>query len=167
MDEADAEPEEYEALFRAEYPGILRTAYAVVGDRRSAEEVTQEAFARLYVRWERVSRYDRPGAWVRRVAIRLAGRHRGTHRPTVERPDGPAPTSGLDRDEHLDLLAALSRLSPAQRAAVVLHYLHDLPVAQVAAELGCRESTARVHLHRARQHLAAVLAESEVTSGDR
>jgi RNA polymerase sigma factor (sigma-70 family) len=154
----------YEALFRREYPAILRTAFAVVGDRRTAEEVTQEAFARLYVRWDKVSGYDRPGAWVRRVAIRVAVRRRVSRPLALEAaPASPA----LPLDDRIDLHAALRALSPMQRAAVVLHYLHDLPVAQVAAELGCRESTVRVHLHRARQHLAAVLSESEVPSGDR
>ncbi|HEX2031074.1 MAG TPA: sigma factor, partial [Actinomycetota bacterium] len=61
-------------LFREEYPSIVRTAYLMLGDREAAEDVAQEAFARLFARWGKVSRYDRPGAWVRRVAIRLSAR---------------------------------------------------------------------------------------------
>lgn len=148
--------EGYDELFRAEYDAIVRAAFLVTGDAEVAAEVAQEAFAELYVRWRRVRRYDRPGAWLRRVAIRRAvkvrerdrARNRLTH-VAVEPPPG----------DGLDLSAALAALSPAQRAAVVLHYYEDLSVAETADVLGCAPSTASVHLHRARTRLADVLGE--------
>lgn len=143
-------------LFREEYPRIVRTAYLMVGEREAAEDIAQEAFARLYARWARVSRYDRPGAWVRRVAIRLAARaiQRRRFIPLVEPPAVPA---GRDPDLH----RALLQLPHAQRAAVVLHYLEDRPVDDVAALMGCSPSTAKVHLHRGRKRLAALLGEED------
>lgn len=74
--EDGAELDGYAILFRREYPSILRMSYAIIGDRQAAQEVCQEAFARLYANWARVGGYERPGAWVRRVAIRLAVRQR-------------------------------------------------------------------------------------------
>ena len=153
--ETDTESE-FAWLFRDEYPAIVRTAYLMLGDRAAAEDVAQEAFARLYARWRRVSRYERPGAWVRRVAIRLASRARRRPAALQLSHDAPGPVqAGPDPD----LQRALLALPANQRAAVVLHYLGDLPVAEVAELMGVAPSTARVHLHRARKRLATLLGE--------
>ena len=61
-------------LFHREYGPIMQTVYLLVGNRETAEEICQEAFVQLLRHWPNVLGYDRPGAWVRRVAIRLAGR---------------------------------------------------------------------------------------------
>jgi RNA polymerase sigma-70 factor (sigma-E family) len=143
-------------LFRDEYPSIVRTAYLMLGDREAAEDVAQEAFVRLYARWSRVSRYDRPGAWVRRVAIRLAVRAR---RRAATLPLQAEQLGHQEAPGDPDLRRALLALPAKQRAAVVLHYLEDLPVADVAELMGCAVSTAKVHLHRARKRLALELGE--------
>lgn len=65
---------EYAWFFRAEFPGVLRTVFLIVHDRGRSEDVTQEAFIQLLAHWKKVSRYERPDAWVRRVAIRHAVR---------------------------------------------------------------------------------------------
>src|SRR3954466_14123375 len=62
---------DYEHVYLAEYDRIVRTVYLVVRAAGRAEDLTQEAFVRLYLQWGKVGRYERPGAWVRRVAIRL------------------------------------------------------------------------------------------------
>ena len=151
--------DQFEDLFVREYPSIFRSAYLVVGDRDLAREITQEAFTRLLLRWNRVRGYDRPGAWVRLVAVRLARRTRD--RRVVEASvltcselavNGP---SAL----RLDVDAAILQLPRAQRAAVVLYYLDDRPIDEVASVLGFRPATARVHLHRARARLAELLGE--------
>ena len=153
--EADADSA-FAWLFRDEYPAIVRTAYLMLGDREAAEDVAQEAFVRLYARWRRVSGYDRPGAWVRRVAIRLASRARRRPSTLSLLPEQPGRS---DPQADPDLRRALLSLPPSQRAAVVLHYLEDLPVAQVAETMGVATSTAKVHLHRARKRLATLLGE--------
>jgi RNA polymerase sigma-70 factor (ECF subfamily) len=61
----------------------------------------------------------------------------------------------------LDVRAAIAELPAAQRAAVVLRYMHDLSVLEVAATLGCAEGTAKTHLSRARKTLAARLGEED------
>ena len=64
--------DEYAAFYRAEFPHVVRTSYLIVHDRQRAEEIAQEAFIQLLIHWGKVSRYEQPGAWVRRVAIRIA-----------------------------------------------------------------------------------------------
>jgi DNA-directed RNA polymerase specialized sigma24 family protein len=63
---------EFDWLFAEEFPAVMRSVYLIVHDLDRAEDITQDAFVQLLRHWKKVSRYDRPGAWVRRVAIRLA-----------------------------------------------------------------------------------------------
>ena len=151
---------DYTAFFRDEFAGVLRTIELMLRDHGRAEEITQDAFVQLYLNWAKVSRYDRPEAWVRRVAVRLVTR--SVRRERLWRlirgqliPSEPAPPS-----RH-DLGGAIRQLSGGQRAAIVLHYYEDRPVAEVAMILGCSESTARVQLHRGRRRLAQLLGESD------
>lgn len=64
--------EPFESFFRREFPKMVAVAYAISGSRWAAEELAQEACLRAYRSWETVARYDRPGAWLRRVTINLA-----------------------------------------------------------------------------------------------
>ncbi len=144
----------FEELFRDQYPAVLRDVVFVVSDRDLAKEITNEAFTRLYARWARISRYDKPGAWARRVAIRLALRReerRQRESPEVER------CQEGDHALAMDVRTAVRQLPPQQRAAVMLHYFDDLPVAEVARLIGCREGTAKAHLHQARARLGSLL----------
>lgn len=157
--------EDFDELFRREYSAVWRSVVLIVGDREVAQEVCQEAFAAAFSHWAKVSRYERPGAWVRRVAIRHAIRvaSRDRKRERVARAVAEDRTSerrtddAWNSDVHDELVAVLKQLSPNQRAAVVLHHLQDLTVSDVAADLGCSVSTASVHLHRGRSRLAELL----------
>ena len=160
---------EFEELFDAEFPAVVRSVFVVCQDLGRAEDVAQEAFLELLRHWGRVSRYDRPGAWVRRVAIRKAVQvtKREARRPrferraaetTVEADKQPAPFGD-------DGLWALVRSLPAQqRAVVALFYYEDLTVEDVAGVLGCSPSTVKVHLHRARQTLRTRVSRTEGSS---
>jgi RNA polymerase sigma factor (sigma-70 family) len=154
---ADAE---YTWLFRNEFPAVVRTAYLIVHDRQGAEDVAQQAFAQLLVHWRKVSKYERPEAWVRRVAIRLAARavRRDRVRELLhQQVEPPAPPASLD----MDLVRALKALPPQQRAAVALFYFEDRPVQEIAHILNCSESTAKAHLFKARGKLASLLREDD------
>ncbi len=158
--------EEFQWLFGAEYPAVLRTTYLVLHDRQRAEEITQDAFVQLLRHWDKVRDYDSPQAWVRRVAIRLAVRdvRRERTRTRLTRREATlasteTPRTGLDRD----LLAAIQSLPPQQRSVVVLFYYEDRPMDEIAEIVGCSPSTGWVHLHKARRRLGALLAE-EVNS---
>lgn len=146
----------FEELFREQYPSVLRDVVFVVGDRDLAKEIVNEAFTRLYSRWRRVSRYDKPGAWVRRVAIRLAVRQEGRRRREVVDQE-----ASVEHDSHTgpDVRSAVRQLPSQQRAAVMLHYFDDLPLADVAGVLGCREGTVKAHLYQARAKLAPLLSD--------
>lgn len=153
------EEAEFTAFFRVEFPRVVRTVSLLVGDRAVAEEIAQEAFVSLYDHWRKVSRYERPEAWVRRVAIRMAGRvsRRERMRQALERrfPTAETAPSATERDG--DVYAAVRLLPLKQRTAVVLFYFEDRPVAEVADLLECSQATARVHLHKARRRLAEAL----------
>ncbi len=160
--EAGGEPS-FEDIFTRDFPRVARTIHHIVGDRARAEEVTQDAFLELLRHWRTVASYDRPDLWVRRVAIRKAQRerHRAWRRVELERTtvadetvDAPTPAP--------EVLAAVRRLAPRQRAVVVLFYFEDRPMTEIADILGCSESTGWSQLHTARRHLAAALSE-EVT----
>jgi RNA polymerase sigma factor (sigma-70 family) len=149
---------EYEWLFRAAYPRVKRTVAMILRDGDLAEDVTQEAFLKLLQHWRTVGAYERPDAWVRRVAIRLAVRQakRDAGRRALERV-GDTPREPSEPD--LDLAEAIATLAPMQRACVVLFYFDDQPVAEVARLLVVSDSTVKQHLHRARSRLAEVLGE--------
>jgi len=150
---------EFTAFFRTEFPRVVRTVTLVLGDRGRAEEIAQDAFVQLFDHWRKVSRYELPEAWVRRVAIRMANRtaHREHRRRVLEDRAAPVETTpGLDTAD-ADIYAAVRRLPLSQRTAVVLFYFEDRPVAEIADLLGCAPATARVHLHKARRRLAATL----------
>ncbi len=151
---------DFDTVFRREFAAITRTTYLIVHDWAVAEEIAQDAFLQLFRKWPRVSRYDRPGAWVRRVALRMAVKaaRREQRRDGLERSAAEAPAgqpTGVDDD----ITRAVGQLPGAQRAAVVLFYFEDRPVLEVADLLGCSPATAKVHLHRGRLRLADLLGE--------
>ncbi|MBK5228921.1 MAG: SigE family RNA polymerase sigma factor [Actinobacteria bacterium] len=150
---------EFAMFFRTEYPGVVRTAYLVLHDREAANDVAQDAFAKILSHWGRVSRYDRPDAWVRKVAVRMAIKLARRQRLHVAAGTQPEPTTE-QAPVDLDLMRAIRALPAAQRAAVVLFYFEDRPVAEVAEIMDCSASTAKVHLHRARRRLSEQLGEA-------
>jgi RNA polymerase sigma-70 factor (ECF subfamily) len=153
--------EAFVKLFRSEYPTMERLAYLMTGERDAARELAQEAFARAYASWGRVGGYDRPGAWVRRVLIRLAGRQRDRRAREFASADD-APTELPELEETSVMVRELVLQLPLkQRAAVVLTYYEGLPSAEVAEIIGCSDATVRVHLHKARRTLGERLAVDE------
>lgn len=152
---------EFSEFFRREFERLVRTMYLVLHDQQSAEDVAQDAFGQLYLNWVKVSGYDNPQAWLRRIAIRMAVRvaRREESRRALTR--GQSPRS-LPPERDLDLAAALRALPAQQRAAVALHYYEDMSAEEVGVLLGCSASTVRTHLLRARARLAELLADEEV-----
>lgn len=159
--------DDYTAFFKAEYERVVRTVELILGDHEASLDVAQDAFARLYRSWHRVSRYEQPSAFVRRIAINLAisclRRRRVQEKALGKLLPGTTEITVSDDS----ILGAVRQLPPAQRAAVVLFYFEDQPVSEVARIMDCSESTARVHLHKARAKLAVLLPDgSEERSAD-
>jgi RNA polymerase sigma-70 factor (ECF subfamily) len=158
-----ADPEGFEEFYTATVGRLVGQLFPVTGDLHEAEEVVQEAFARASTRWGRIRDYDRPEAWVRRVAMNLAadrGRRLQRQARALLRTGPPAvvPAASV---EALALAEALRTLPMRQRQAIVLHHLVDLPVEEVAAILDIRTGTVKSLLARGRKALAATLGEPE------
>ena len=149
-----------EAFFDDHYERVRRSLAVAFGDAGLAEELAQDAFTRALANWRRVSEMERPAGWVYVVALR-AGRRR--RRPEAARPSAePASVDIADavaRD--VTLGASIARLPERQRIALVLRYLADLPVADVAAAMGCAVGTVKSTLHTALERLGVELREQE------
>lgn len=159
----DAE-REFAEYFAARGQALRRTAYALCGDWHAAEDLVQSTFVRLYRHWRTIHR-PTIDAYARRTLLNLflSGR-RGAWREQVvpEVPERPTAVSGSE--DRIDLARALAALSPRQRAMVVLRYLEDLPVAEVAELVGVAEGTVKSQTARGVQALRAALGDG-VLSG--
>ena len=122
---------------------LVGQLFPVTGDLHEAEEVVQEAFTRAAARWSRLRDYDVPEAWVRRVAMNLVtDRARTLRRHTKAMLKLRPPPEALPVSvEALALAQALRTLPVRQRQVLVLHYLVDLPVEEVAHTLGMPNGT--------------------------
>ncbi len=147
-----------ESLFRAHYRTLVRSLALISGgDRDAAADAVGDAFLQLEQNWDRISTYEDPAAWIRRVALnQLSNRRRSLARGTRallrlqsqrdETPQGIRATDLVLKDE-------LGRLPLKQRTAVVLFYFADLSVAEVAEAMSITEGAVNQHLHRARETL--------------
>jgi RNA polymerase sigma-70 factor (ECF subfamily) len=148
---------DFDAFYAATAKRLVATVYAMTGNLAEAEDAVQEAYARAWQRWDRLTREGDPLPWVRTVASRLAIStwRRTRSRLRAQLRHGPAPdVPGLSADR-VALVAALRKLNPDQRRAVVLHHLLDLPVEEVARETGVSSGAVRTRLSRARRLLGA------------
>ena len=154
-----ADNPEFDAFYQAAFPRLVGQLGLITGDLAEAEDLVQEALARASARWSRLRAYDVPEAWVRRVALNLAAdrTRRVRRRLAALARIGPPPLVPPLSEDALVVAAALRTLSLAHRQVLVLHYLADLPVDQIAAELGIPSSTVRGRLARARRVLATQL----------
>lgn len=156
-------PVTLEALFTQSYRSIVQALALVGGDLAAAEDATQEAFAQAWVHWSRISRYDNPGAWVRRVAInKLRNAHRSRLRgeAAVHRLAHEAASVPPGEPES-DLVLGLQRLPYKQRLCAVLFYVDGLSTGEVAHTMGISQGSVSQHLNRARKALRTFL---EVTA---
>ena len=158
---------DFDGFFLRELPRLVAMLTALTGQRAVAEELSQEALLRAHVRWNRISRYDSPSAWVRRTAINLANNawaRRRTEARLVNRLGALPPARESAVVDH-EFWATVRQLPDRQATAVVLHYLDDLSVRDVAAAMGCAEGTAKAHLHKGRANLALLLDNPETNHG--
>ncbi|HET9761587.1 MAG TPA: SigE family RNA polymerase sigma factor [Nocardioidaceae bacterium] len=154
--------EAFDEFYAASFARLVGQVYALVGDRDEAQECVQEAFVRAWSHRRQLDRDRSPEAWVRTTAHRLAiSRWRRTVRGRR------APDRALQPDqrgtppdaERVALVEALRQLPEPQRRALVLHHVCDLPVHEVAAEVGAPEGTVKARLSRGRAALRTVLGD--------
>lgn len=152
-----SEQADFEAWVRARSASLARTAYLLTGDVHLAEDLVQDALARVAQHWRRVRSEGEPDAYVRVVLHRLAvdrWRRRsarpaevlsGTH---LELGSEPA-----DVERRLVLRDALARLTAKQRAVLSLRFYEDLTEVRTAEVLGCTVSTVKSQTRRALQRI--------------
>ncbi len=156
--------ERFEAVYRASYSRLVGQLSVVTTSRAEAEEAVQEAFARLWVRWDQVGGYENVEAWVRRVAINVAiGRWRRVMRERALPVASGA--AGGPTGPDLDLLRALGRVPVKQRSALVLHHVVGLSVEEVAEEMASKPGTVKSWLSRGRASLAGLLGCADGEQG--
>lgn len=158
----EAELDEY---FGARAVALRRTAYLVVRDWHTAEDVVQATFVKLYLHWPSIRR-ETVDAYARRVLVNECLSHLRRNRReriTDQVPDAAAPSS----ESRLDLTAALALLPASQRAVVALRFLDDLSVAETATAMGVADGTVKSHTSRAldtlRRHLPDLIPAEEAT----
>jgi RNA polymerase sigma-70 factor (sigma-E family) len=155
---------EFAEVFATHHTDALRLAYLLCGDRHRAEDITADAFVKLYRRWSRGG-IDNPRAYLRRCVVNeTTSRFR---RLAVERREA-AKRSGDDRgmrtaeDQLVDadaVATALAALPQRQRTAVVLRYFADLPEREAAELMGVSVGTIKSTVSRGLDRMKILLAE--------
>jgi RNA polymerase sigma-70 factor (ECF subfamily) len=169
------EADGFAEFYQGSYVRIVMLVAVLLGDRHEAQDVAQEAFARALGNWHRLRRYDVPETWVRKVAFRLAvdtSRRNRRQRLLSTRLAGANPGEDHDaappddRLEYSEVAAALAELPMVQRQVIVLHYLADLPVEQIARDCGVPSGTVKSRLVAGRRRLEAALKDGAEVSGN-
>ncbi|MGC5018933.1 SigE family RNA polymerase sigma factor [Micromonospora sp. DT47] len=149
----------FEEFYRTTRHRVVTVLYALGGDLSEAQDAAQEAYARAWQRWNTISGYGDPEAWVRTVGHRLLiNRWRKIRNGvTAYRRHGVAPSVGPPSENTVALVTALRQLPAEQREAIVLHHLADLSVAEIAAQTDTPTGTVKARLSRGRRALAELL----------
>lgn len=136
---------------------MIGLAYALSGSRMAAEDLAQEAFIAAHRSWDKVGRYDKPEAWVRRVVANMSVsmfRRKSREAKALVRmkpEESYLPALPAEAEEFWQEVRALPK---RQAQTLALHYLEDRSIAEIAEILDCAENTVKVHLHKGRGRLA-------------
>ena len=150
----------FEEFFDREKTGLYGALCLVVHDRHEAEDLTQDAFVRVFERWDRVSMMDDPRGYLYRTAMNVFRSRYRRAMLALKRTTWAAPTDDVAEVEARDAtVRALATLSPRQRAAVVLTDLLGFRSDEAAEMLGIRASTVRMHASRAHAALKVTMTD--------
>jgi len=156
--------DDFETFYLAEFRAVVGLAYALSGNRLTAEDLAQEAFLAAHRDWDRVSGYDRPALWVRKVVANLSAsafRRRTAEMKALARLGTGHLVIAEPSAEVQEFWAAVRSLPRRQAQVMALHYLEDRPVSEVAAILEMAPGTVKKHLHDGRQRLIRKLSLEE------
>ncbi len=161
---------DFETFAHSRTPQLLRSAWLLCGDAHQAEDLVQETLAKVYVRWHRRlgARIDNPAAYAQTTLVRtfLSARRRrwSGELPYAEPPDVVHPDRAAETDLQLLVAEALAGLAPTDRAVLVLRYLEDRSVSEVAGQLGVSEGAVRNRSMRALDRLRPLLEPAAHTT---
>ena len=139
--------EDYVSYVHARATALRRAAYLLSGDEHQADDLVQETITKLYARWNRLNGVENLDAYVHSIMVRLFldEKRRGWWKVRLGAlPERPAsPGAGVEPDERAAVREALSRVPARQQAVLVLRFLCDQPVADVARVMKCSEGTVK------------------------
>jgi RNA polymerase sigma-70 factor (ECF subfamily) len=165
----DARPERFSTFYLREFKAVAAFAYVLSGSAAAAEDLAQEAFLAAHLAWDRISGYDNPGAWVRRVvankasnAVRRRIAEARAHARMFLKAREYESIAELS-EEHAEVWRAVRGLPRRQAQVIALHYQADFTVKEIAATLGLAQGTVKKHLHDGRLALARRLDHAEET----
>jgi RNA polymerase sigma-70 factor, ECF subfamily len=153
----------FDEFYRGTAPRLLRYGYAVCGDLTEAQDLVQEAYTRAWQRWPKLAAHPNPEGWLRLTVSRMATdrwRRLGRLRAALVR-SGPPEVVGPPGEDTVVLLQLLRGLSHRHRQALALHYLFDLPIAEIAQETNVSVNTVKSWLMRGRSELHAALDRTD------
>ena len=153
------EREEFTRWARARQSHLLRASLLLTGDRQRAEDLVQEALAKVAMRWGRL-RDGSPDAYARKVMFHdHVSTWRKRRHEVLTADDGEATVRPREPEQRIVLLAALRTLTPRQRAVVVLRYYEDLTERQAAEVLGVSVGTVKSQTHLSLKRLREAAPE--------
>lgn len=153
-----------ETLYARHAPDAARLAYLLTGDRALAEDIVQDAFVRMFGRFRDLRNPDAFGSYLRTTVVNLTRSHfrrRGVEHTFLEK-EARAPAKAAEQPgfQH-EMWTALKRVTPRQRAAIVLRFYEDLSEAQTADVLGCAVGTVKSLVSRGLKQLREDLRDGE------
>jgi RNA polymerase sigma-70 factor (sigma-E family) len=141
-------------LYRTHFQSLVRLAALLVHDTPAAEDITQDAFAKVQLSWHRIRDPDKALAYVRSAVLngaRSRVRHLHvveSHRPEPRGNEPSAEVGALAGEDHREMIAALRALPVRQRECLALRYYLGLSEAEIAATLGISAGSVKTHTHR-------------------
>ena len=165
----------YLEYVNARVPALRRLAYSLTGDSHAADDLVQETLTKLYLRWRRASAAENLDAYVHAMLVRtfLDDRRKGWWRVRLpgSMPDPVAAPNASSPEDRAVVRSALGKVPPRQQAVLVLRFVHDLPVDEVARVLGCSQGTVKSQCSRGlatlRRHLGDFAEERFSRTGGR
>ncbi|GAA4899239.1 SigE family RNA polymerase sigma factor [Stackebrandtia albiflava] len=154
---------EFSAFVSAHSPSLLRAAFLLTGDQHLAEDLVQDALARTYRAWNRLDRAGNAAAYTRKVMYHLQVSWWRRRKVAETLTDAVPHRAARGRDVALEVTMhhALLKLTPAQRAAIVLRFFEDRTEVETARILGCSQSTVKTRTRRGLEKLRGLAPELE------
>jgi RNA polymerase sigma-70 factor (ECF subfamily) len=169
----DTDEQPFKDFFMRYRPDIYGYLWRIIGEEQAAQDLCQETFLRAWQHFDKVSGYERPVAWLFRVATNLAinyQRYRSTSSDRLlklEEPEGSGVDPALGIVERDAVATVLQALPARQRMALVLRVVYGMPFQEIAATLGVSQANARMALSRGRQQFRRHYLEASHDQSDR
>jgi len=160
--ESGAFRQDFEAFYAREFKAVVGLIYVLSGSRSGAEDLAQEAFLAALRRWDQIGAYDKPEAWVRRVAVnRAVSRFRrlASEAKAILRMEHGEYIVPEEEEEAREVWDAVRTLPARQAQVVALRFFDRSSIAEIARIMNCSENTVKTHLQRGKQALARKLGE--------